>query len=261
MLVPAYRPDRMPRPDRRRQRIQPRILRVRIRQRVRAFQFDPDGKVVAALAAFKGRHPRMPRPQNRRHELYDRPVPADQEMGGDPHVADVLEPGVGRDVQAVLEEIDDGVAREHAGRQADVVDYQQAGVFVVGSRVVIGGGAAQDSTALGQPAIRPDGQGPLRRGRGRRPRRHLFPQAQPGVFRAAPGLALALVGLGPGQVDAAVGAADHGFGRGLGVVGLAPRGGLAGMGLLVAQDAGDEQDGQDDDRPEQEFTQECLVAG
>lgn len=259
MLVPAYRPDRMPRPDRRRQRIQPRILRVRIRQRVRAFQFDPDGKVVAALAAFKGRHPRMPRPQNRRHELYDRPVAADQEMGGDPQVADVLEPGVGCDVQAVLEKIDDRVAREHAGRQADVVDHQQAGVFVVGPLIVIGGGAAQDSAAFGQPAIRPDGQGQSRRGR--RPRRHLFPQAQPGVFRAAPGLALALVGLGPGQVDAAVGAADHGFGGGARVVGLSAGGGLAGMGLLVAQDAGDEQDGQDDDRPEQEFTQECLVAG
>src|SRR5690606_27917493 len=104
----------------------------------------------------------------------------------------------------------------------------------------------------------PDGQEPAWLGLGRP---HLFPQAQPGVLGAAPGLALALVGLGPGQVDAAVGAAHHGFGCGLGVVGLPACGGLACLGLLVAQDAGNEQDGQDDDRPEQEFTQVCLVAG
>ncbi|PJM70902.1 hypothetical protein CV751_08640 [Achromobacter ruhlandii] len=90
-------------------------------------------------------------------------------------------------------------------------------------------------------------------------------RSQPGVFLAAPGLAALQQGLGTRQVDAAVGATDHGLRRaGGGRVGRGARlgagGGILAGGGHAAGDARHEQHADDDDDPEQQFAHVSLDA-
>ena len=56
------------------------VLRRLVRQLVRAFQFDADGKVIAGLAPLVLRNPGMPGPQLERHELHDLAVAPHQQV-------------------------------------------------------------------------------------------------------------------------------------------------------------------------------------
>ena len=126
--------------------LQGSVLGVCERRLIGAFEFDAHGKVVAALAALEARYPGMPGPVQARDELGDPAVTLDQKVRRYTQVLDLLEKRMLGDGQAVLEERLHLAGAELPGRQADVVDHQQADGFALGARVEVGGRAMGDAS-------------------------------------------------------------------------------------------------------------------
>ena len=70
---------------------------------IRAFQFDPDRKIIATLALAKRRYTGMPCPVIGRNELHYHAVAANQEVGRHPQRAQLLKVRMGIIVQAIAE--------------------------------------------------------------------------------------------------------------------------------------------------------------
>ena len=101
------------------------ILRRCKRHAVAALEFNPNREVIAAFAAAPVRHARVPRALPARHELDERAVATDEEMGGDPKPGYARVIRVRRWVQPVGEKIENAGAAKLPRRQADAVYDQQ----------------------------------------------------------------------------------------------------------------------------------------
>ena len=72
---------------------------------VAAFEFDADGKIVAALTPFMCRQPGMPGALEGRYELRQTAVARNQEMRGDAQTLQFGKTGVGRGIEPVTEQL------------------------------------------------------------------------------------------------------------------------------------------------------------
>ena len=111
---------------------------------VAAVQLDANAEIVAVFPALIAGDARVPGARNGRHILGNAAVAQDEEMGGDAQPGNGIKIGVfvpqcGQG--AVKKGVDVAVAM-NTGRQADVVDDEQADVVRVGAVVVMRAGAA-----------------------------------------------------------------------------------------------------------------------
>src|SRR3569832_747876 len=140
--------DRVGRFERGQQRDQGRVLGRGKRQVVAAFQFDADGKVVAAFASLPGRLARMLGAQCAGYELDQRAVAADVEVRRHLEAAYALVVRMRIPVEPVGEEVDHGVAVKYAGRQRNIVDDDALDRRTFRSRIAI---QRKQATYAGQP--------------------------------------------------------------------------------------------------------------
>src|SRR5688572_13939817 len=116
---------------------------------VDAFEFDADGKIVAALAPAPARSAGVPGARLERHELDQLAITANQEMRRHAHAGQAGERSMRGGIQAVGEQPFDGVAAESAARQADRMEYEQADFAAGWPAVAVW---RQDAPRAGDPA-------------------------------------------------------------------------------------------------------------
>ncbi|MNY13452.1 hypothetical protein D3C86_1465850 [compost metagenome] len=153
MFVSPGRGQGVARAQHRRQLAQRQVLLVGVGQGVRAFKFDANGKVVAAFALAKARHPGVPGALVGGHELNDAPIAANKEVGRYAQAAQAFQPGVRSVVECVQEQPGDFGAAKLARRQADIVQHQQRDLRAIGTRVVVGRGQQGYTRGRRQPAM------------------------------------------------------------------------------------------------------------
>lgn len=100
------------------------ILRIRERDRICAFKFDTDRKIVAVATPLEIRLSGMPGPVITGHKLDDTTIAAQQEMRGDFNAANRFEIRMGRPIQTIQKERFNRSTTELTWRQTDVVDDQ-----------------------------------------------------------------------------------------------------------------------------------------
>lgn len=118
---------------------QPLILGTGKGMNITAFQFDADGKVIAAFPPLKAGHPRMPGPLEKRDILHHFTIAPDQDMGGDPEPLDLGEEGMPLRRQGIGEQPVDPGSPELPRRQADGVDDDEFRRHPRRTRILIGG--------------------------------------------------------------------------------------------------------------------------
>lgn len=114
------------------------ILGVRIWHLVLSLDFDSDRKIIAAGASPKTGGAGMPRAPPKRHELDQCAITPYEKMGGNLQVRDLLEVGMCRVIDTVGEEILDVRPAEAARREADAMDYDEFGLRITRSVVLVG---------------------------------------------------------------------------------------------------------------------------
>jgi len=87
-----------------------------------AFEFHPEGEIVAALATPPTGEASVPSAPCARGELEHLPVATDQEVRGNLEILQRLKVGVGGEIERIGEKLDDGITAEHAWRQTDAVN-------------------------------------------------------------------------------------------------------------------------------------------
>ena len=120
------------------------VLAQGVGRMVATVQLDAYAEIVAVFPPLIAGDARVPGARNGRHILGNAAVAQDEEMGGDAQPGNGIKIGVfvpQRGQGAGKERIDVAVAM-NTGRQADVVDDEQADVVRVGAVVVMRAGAA-----------------------------------------------------------------------------------------------------------------------
>lgn len=114
-----------------------RILGVRVREQIGAFELESNRKIVASLAALPRRGASVPGAQCAGDELQQRPVAPDQEVRGDADCRKRAEIRMRVRIEPIGEQLDDGVPAELARRQRDVVNDQQRDALALRPRVAV----------------------------------------------------------------------------------------------------------------------------
>ena len=126
------------------------VLAVRVAGVVGSFEFDADGKVVAAGAAPPARDAGVPRAAIKGNELRDAAAATHEEVGGDADPREVGQASIAGAVQGVAKQPRDRAGAEFARRQRNAVDDHQAHVLGIGPGILI---RRPHAAGLRQPMI------------------------------------------------------------------------------------------------------------